>query len=60
MCSTFKLMLVAAILKRVEAGALAIDGRLPVRAEDMVPYASALDRAHAQIGGLLAAAVARG
>jgi beta-lactamase class A len=39
MCSTFKLMLVAAILKRVEAGALALDGRLPVRAEDMVPYA---------------------
>jgi beta-lactamase class A len=31
MCSTFKLMLVAAILKRVEAGALSLDGRLPVR-----------------------------
>lgn len=39
MCSTFKLMLVAAILKRVEAGALALDGRLPVREQDMVPYA---------------------
>ncbi|HKS57594.1 MAG TPA: class A beta-lactamase [Steroidobacteraceae bacterium] len=39
MCSTFKLMLAAAILKRVEAGALALDGRLPVRAADMVPYA---------------------
>ena len=39
MCSTFKLMLAAAILKRVEAAALALDGRLPVRAEDMVPSA---------------------
>lgn len=39
MCSTFKLMLVAAILKRVEAGTLSLDERLPVLAEDMVPYA---------------------
>jgi beta-lactamase class A len=39
MCSTFKLMLAAAILKRSEAGALSLDDRLPVRAEDMVPYA---------------------
>jgi beta-lactamase class A len=39
MCSTFKLMLVAAILKRVAAGALSLDTRLPVREEDRVPYA---------------------
>lgn len=39
MCSTFKLMLVAAILKRVEAGTLSLDERLPVLAEDLVPYA---------------------
>lgn len=39
MCSTFKLMLAAAILERIEAGALSLDDRLPVRAEDMVPYA---------------------
>jgi beta-lactamase class A len=39
MCSTFKLMLAAAILKRVEAGTLSLDDKLPVRAEDMVPYA---------------------
>lgn len=39
MCSTFKLMLVAAILKRVAAGALSLEGRLPVREQDMVPYA---------------------
>jgi beta-lactamase class A len=39
MCSTFKLMLVAAILKRVAAGALSLEGRLPVREQDMVPHA---------------------
>jgi beta-lactamase class A len=39
MCSTFKLMLVAAILKRVEAGTLSLEQRLPVRQQDMVPYA---------------------
>lgn len=39
MCSTFKLLLVAAILKRVEAQALSLDGRLPVREQDLVPYA---------------------
>lgn len=39
MCSTFKLMLAAAILKRVEAGELSLEDRLPVRPEDMVPYA---------------------
>ena len=39
MCSTFKLMLAAAILQRVEAGALSLDDKLPVRPEDMVPHA---------------------
>jgi beta-lactamase class A len=39
MCSTFKLMLVAAILKRIEAGALSLEDRLAVREQDMVPYA---------------------
>lgn len=39
MCSTFKLLLAAAILKRAEAGTLSLDDKLPVRAEDMVPYA---------------------
>lgn len=39
MSSTFKLMLAAAVLKRVEAGTLSLDDRLPVRPEDMVPYA---------------------
>jgi beta-lactamase class A len=39
MCSTFKVMLAAAVLKRVEAGTLSLHDQLPVRAEDMVPYA---------------------
>jgi beta-lactamase class A len=39
MCSTFKWLLAAAILQRVEAGALSLDERLPVRQQDMVPYA---------------------
>jgi beta-lactamase class A len=39
MCSTFKLLLAAAVMKRVEAGTLSLDDRLPVRAPDMVPYA---------------------
>ena len=39
MCSTFKWMLAAAILRRVETGTLSLGDKLPVRAEDMVPYA---------------------
>ncbi len=39
MCSTFKWLLAAAILLRVETGALSLEDKLPVRAEDMVPYA---------------------
>jgi beta-lactamase class A len=39
MCSTFKLMLGAAVMKSCEAGTLSLDDRLPVRAEEMVPYA---------------------
>ena len=39
MASTFKVMLVAAILKRTEARTLSLDDKLLVRAEDMVPYA---------------------
>jgi beta-lactamase class A len=39
MCSTFKWLLAAAILQRAEAGALLLDDKLPVRSEDMVPYA---------------------
>jgi Beta-lactamase class A len=52
MCSTFKLMLVAAILKRVEAGALSLEGRLPVREQDMVPYAPITSK-HVAAGSMI-------
>ena len=39
MCSTFKLLLAAAILQPSRSGTLSLDDKLPVRAEDMVPYA---------------------
>jgi beta-lactamase class A len=39
MCSTFKLLLAAAVLKRVDAGTLTLDRQLPVRPEDMLAYA---------------------
>jgi beta-lactamase class A len=51
MCSTFKLMLAAAILKRVEAGTLSLDDKLPVRDEDMVPYAP-ITSAHVAEGSM--------
>ena len=39
MCSTFKLLLAAAVLRRVDAGTLTLDQKLPVRREDMVAHA---------------------
>ncbi len=51
MCSTFKWLLAAAILRRVEAGALALDERLPVRQQDMVPYAP-ITSAHVAEGSM--------
>lgn len=39
MCSTFKLLLAAAVLARVDAGALRLDHRVAFGAKDMVPYA---------------------
>lgn len=39
MCSTFKYVLAAAILARVEAGEEKLDRRLPITAADLVPYA---------------------
>ena len=51
MCSTFKWLLAAAILQRVEAGALSLDERLPVRQQDMVPYAP-ITSAHVPEGSM--------
>jgi beta-lactamase class A len=39
MCSTFKLLLAAVVLRRVDAGTLALDHKLPLRPEDMVAHA---------------------
>jgi beta-lactamase class A len=39
MCSTFKLLLAAQVLRRVDAGTLKLDYRLPLRPEDMLPHA---------------------
>jgi beta-lactamase class A len=39
MCSTFKLLLAAAVLQRIDAGALALDYKLPLRPEDMLSHA---------------------
>jgi beta-lactamase class A len=39
MCSTFKLLLAAAVLQRVDAGALTLDRKLPLRPEDMLSHA---------------------
>ncbi|WP_207460281.1 class A beta-lactamase [Azospirillum sp. SYSU D00513] len=39
MCSTFKFLLAAAILRRVDEGRESLDRRIPVTPADMVPYA---------------------
>ena len=39
MCSTFKLLLAAAVLRRVDVGSLTLDHKLPLRPEDMVSHA---------------------
>jgi beta-lactamase class A len=39
MCSTFKLLLAAQVLRRVDAGTLSLDHRLPLRPEDVLPHA---------------------
>jgi beta-lactamase class A len=39
MCSTFKLLLAAAVLRRVDTGTLALDDKLPLRPEDLLAHA---------------------
>ncbi len=39
MCSTFKVVLVAAVLAEVEVGKLALNQTIPLRASDLVPHA---------------------
>jgi beta-lactamase class A len=51
MCSTFKLLLAAAVLRRVDAQTLSLDDRLPLRPEDLVPYAP-ITSAHVAAGSM--------
>lgn len=44
MCSTFKFVLVATVLDQVARGALSLDQRLPVRAEDLLDHAPTTQR----------------
>lgn len=53
MCSTFKMGLAAAILARVERGEVALNERIPVRAEDLVTYAPVTEK---HVGGSLTVA----
>jgi beta-lactamase class A len=52
MCSTFKLLLAAAILHGAQLGRLDLDQRLPIRADQIVPY-SPITEGH--VGGSLTA-----
>jgi beta-lactamase class A len=51
MCSTFKLLLAAAVLARVGMGQESLDRRVPYTAADLLPYAP-VARAHLVDGGL--------
>ncbi|MCD9027081.1 class A beta-lactamase [Luteimonas sp. BDR2-5] len=44
MCSTFKYLLAAAVLARADAGRLSLDGRVPVRAADIIDHAPVTGR----------------
>ncbi len=43
LCSTFKFLLAGAVLNRVDAGKEQLDRAIPVRAEDLVPYAPVVE-----------------
>jgi len=51
MCSTFKALLVAAVLKRVDAGTESLAGRITYRPADLLPH-SPVSEAHVKSGGL--------
>lgn len=59
MCSTFKALLAAAVLARVDAGQEALDRRVPIRPEDLLEYAP-VARAHAAAGGASVEVLAEG
>ncbi|HEY8903347.1 MAG TPA: class A beta-lactamase [Chthoniobacterales bacterium] len=51
MCSTFKLLLAAAVLARVDAGNESLDRRVPYRESDLLSYAP-ITRKHASAGSM--------
>ncbi|MBS7811322.1 class A beta-lactamase [Roseococcus pinisoli] len=59
MCSTFKALLAAAVLARVDAGQEALNRRVPIRPEDLLEYAP-VARAHAAAGGASVEVLAEG
>jgi beta-lactamase class A len=59
MCSTFKSLLAAAVLARVDAGQEQLDRRVPIRPEDLLEYAP-VARAHAADGGASVSVLAEG
>lgn len=59
MCSTFKALLAAAVLARVDAGQDRLDRRVPIRPEDLLEYAP-VARAQAGEGGASVAVLADG
>ncbi|UYB53391.1 class A beta-lactamase [Xanthomonas sp. AM6] len=53
MCSTFKFLLAAAVLQRVDRGELDLERRVPIRAADMLAHAPVTER---HVGGTLSVA----
>jgi beta-lactamase class A len=53
MCSTFKFVLTAAVLQRVDRGELRLERRVEIRAADMLSYAPVTER---HVGGTLSVA----
>lgn len=51
MCSTFKFLAAAAVLKKVDAGQAKLDQRLPLSGSDMIPYAPVAEK-HLANGGI--------
>lgn len=59
MCSTFKALLAAAVLARVDAGEERLDRRVAIRPEDLLDYAP-VAREHAAAGGASVEVLAEG
>ena len=56
MCSTFKILLVSAVLARVDAGKMSLDQKIPFNSSDLLDYAP-VTRAHVDDGSMSIAAL---